>query len=316
MPHITSNAPLAYLNGRFVPAAEAVVPVTDAGFVLGVTASEQLRTLGGKLFALDEHLARLAGSLQVVGVPLPVGWPQLREAAEELAAHNRALLAEGDDLGLTIVVTPGIYATYRDDASAASSLASGPTLCLHTYPLPFRLWADKYERGEALATTSIQQVSAACWPRHVKIRSRLHYYLADRQAAAHNPPARALLLDAAGHVTETAAANVLVYRRAVGLLSPRYDSILPGISLGCLTTLCQAHGIALEERDLTPDDVAAADEVLLASTPYCLLPVTRFNDRPIGDGRPGEVFRKLLAAWSAQSGLDIAAQAKRFSVRQ
>lgn len=314
MAPLPTNAPLAYLNGRYVPAAEAVIPVTDAGFVQGVTVSEQLRTFGGKLFALDEHLQRLRSSLEIVGVTLTPTWDELRAAAEKLAAHNRALLADGDDLGLTIVVTPGIYLTYRDPI-AADSVPPGPTLCLHTYPLPFGLWADKYERGEALATTSIQQVPAACWPKHIKVRSRLHYYLADRQAAAHDPPARALLLDAAGHITETSTANVLVCRRGEGLLSPRYDSILRGISLGCLPKLCQAHGIAIGERDLTPDDVYEADEVLLVSTPYCILPVTRFNDRPIGDGRPGETFRRLLAGWGVAQGIDIAAQAKRFAHR-
>lgn len=307
---------LAYLNGRFVPAAEAMIPVTDAGFVQGVAAGEQLRTFAGSLFALDEHLARLAASLAVLGVPPPLKPSELRAAAQQLAAHNHALLAKGDDLGLTIVVTPGTYSTYRDDAAARSTDPPGATLCLHTYPLPFRLWADKYEQGEALATTSIEQVPAACWPRHIKVRSRLHYYLADREAAAHDPPARALLLDASGYITETATANVLVYRRSEGLLSPRYDSILRGASLSYVQKIGRnVEGVPMTERVLTPDDVAAADEVLLTSTPYCILPVTRFNDRPVGDGRPGPMYRRLLAAWSKSTGVDIVAQAKRFAQR-
>jgi branched-subunit amino acid aminotransferase/4-amino-4-deoxychorismate lyase len=67
---------------------------------------------------------------------------------------------------------------------------------------------------------------------------------------------------------------------------------------------------------LVPDDLAVADEVLLTSTPWCLLPVTRFEGRPVGRGEPGPVFRRLLTAWSEMVGIDIAAQADRFAARQ
>ena len=70
--------------------------------------------------------------------------------------------------------------------------------------------------------------------------------------------------------------------------------------------------IPFGEREIWPRDVAAADEVLLSSTPNCLLPVTRFEGGPIGDGKPGPTFARLLAAWSEVVGLDIAAQAGRF----
>jgi branched-chain amino acid aminotransferase len=75
-------------------------------------------------------------------------------------------------------------------------------------------------------------------------------------------------------------------------------------------------GIGVAYRELTPDDLATADEVLLASTPFCLLPATRLDGRPIGDGRPGPVFHRLLAAWSEMVELDIAAQATQFATRE
>jgi branched-subunit amino acid aminotransferase/4-amino-4-deoxychorismate lyase len=137
----------------------------------------------------------------------------------------------------------------------------------------------------------------------------MHYYLADRLARQQDPEARALLLDAEGNLTETATANLLVFRAGEGLLSPPRSTILPGISLAFVEQLAADLGIAFSERPLEAHDLLTADEALLTSTPSCLLPVTRFNGQPIGGGRPGPVFRRLLGEWSRRVGVDIAAQA-------
>ena len=301
--------PIAFLNGRFVPASKAVIPVTDAGFVLGATVSEQLRTFGGRLFRLEEHLARLKRSLEIVGVELPLTWGELAQAAEKLTSTNHALLAPGDDLGLAILVTPGEYAGFGGDPDAR------PTVCLHTYPLRFEAWAYTYIRGQALVTTDIQQVPASCWPSELKVRSRMHYYLADRQARAVDPSARALLLDRQGKVTETATANLLIYRRDEGLISPPKSTILRGISLAVVRELALALDIGFSQSVLSLADVASADEVLLTTTPAALLPVVSLNGAPIADGSPGEVFMCLLTAWSRLVGINIAQQAVAFAKR-
>ena len=106
------SEPLAYLNG-WVPAAQAVVPVYDAGFIQGATVSEQLRTFGGDCFALDRHLARLARSLEIVGIDAGLSIDELGTIATELATHNYRLLAAGDDLGLSMFVTPGLMRRWR-----------------------------------------------------------------------------------------------------------------------------------------------------------------------------------------------------------
>jgi branched-chain amino acid aminotransferase len=85
-------------------------------------------------------------------------------------------------------------------------------------------------------------------------------------------------------------------------------NILPGISRATVIELAGKLGIAFVERDVQVYNVINADEAFTASTPYCLLPVTRINGVPIGDGRPGPVFRRLLAAWSEAVGLDIEKQ--------
>jgi branched-subunit amino acid aminotransferase/4-amino-4-deoxychorismate lyase len=143
----------------------------------------------------------------------------------------------------------------------------------------------------------------------------MHYYLADREAAAREPGARAVLLDQAGCVTEASTANVLAYRGDEGLVSPPRSAVLPGISLATVEELASRLGIATVARPLLPDDLTTADEVLLSSTPLCLLPVVRYDGRPVGRGEPGPVFRGLLEAWNAEVGLDIPAQARRFATR-
>lgn len=306
--------PFAYLNGQFLPAGQAMLPVTDAGFMQGVTVAEQVRTFGGKLFRLDRHIKRLFRSLEIVGVEAPLSSTEMVAAAEELVGRNHALLDEGDDLGLSIFVTPGIYPTFAPDSSA------GATLGMHTYPLPFSMCADLYTKGQALVTTEVQQVPAACWSAELKCRSRMHYYLADLQARQIEPGARALLLDADGLVTEASTANVVVYhdgkgREGEGLVSPPQENILPGISLAVLIQLAEQLAIPFSHRELTPDDIATANEVILSSTSCCLFPATRFNGNAVGTGQPGPIFGKLLAAWSELVGLEIAAQAERFSRR-
>ena len=304
------SEPIAYFSGSFVKANELVIPVTDAGFVQGVTVAEQLRTFGGKLFRLEKHLERLAHSLEIVGVDLGMPLAEIGRLAEEVTARNHALLDPADDLGLSIFVTPGTYSAY-----SAAQATSGPTLGIHTYPLPFQLWHDKYERGQSLVVSSVRQVPTACWPAELKCRSRMHYYLADKEAREREAGARALLLDESGQVVEASTANVLIFVDGQGLVSPPREVILPGVSVGMLEELAAALKIPFIHRRLEPADIAAAGEVLLCSTSPCVWPVTRLNGQPIRDGRCGPVVKALLDAWSQRVGVDIAAQAARFSSR-
>ncbi|HTU25897.1 MAG TPA: aminotransferase class IV, partial [Pirellulales bacterium] len=92
------NEAQAYLNGQFVAGSQASIPVSDAGFVLGTTVAEQLRTFGVKLFRLEAHLERLAHSLAVVGIQPNVSLAEIARIAQQLAGQNLALQQPGDDL--------------------------------------------------------------------------------------------------------------------------------------------------------------------------------------------------------------------------
>src|SRR5262249_10897594 len=152
--------------------------------------------------------------------------------------------------------TAGEYATYA--AMSGRPARAGPTVCVHTFPLPFPLWAKKMREGARLVTPSVRQVPPQCWPPQMKCRSRMHYHLAEQEARLVDPEASALLLDLAGHVTETNAANLLIVERG-GIVSPRACSILPGHSRAVVIELATGLNIPFDERDLGVADVAAAD---------------------------------------------------------
>jgi branched-subunit amino acid aminotransferase/4-amino-4-deoxychorismate lyase len=297
--------PLVYLNGRTVPASQAHLAIYDAGVVLGATVTEMTRTFRHRPWRLEEHLARLGRSLKYTRMDVGLSADELARISRELVEHNARLIDPQDELGLIHFVTAGEFPTYAGLAGRAARTA--PTVCIHTFPMPFELWAEKLRTGSHLVTPAIRHVPPQCYDPKMKYRSRMHYYLADQEARLVDPEASALLLDLAGNVTETSGANFLIVRQG-RIESPTTVNTLPGVSRQTTIELAARLGIAFVERDLQVFDVVNADEAFTASTPYCLLPVTQINGLAIGDGRPGPVFRRLLAAWSEAVGLDVERQ--------
>jgi branched-chain amino acid aminotransferase len=298
------NTPIAYFNGEWIAHDQLKLPIEDLGFQLGATIVERMRTFRSQAFRLPEHLERLRHSLQVVGWDAERLVAEVSAATTELLQRNAELIAAGDDWGLAIFVTPG-----------RTPDAAQPTVCVRGYPLPFADWADKFQTGVEMVVVDVRQVPDNCWPSQLKCRSRLHYYLADQQAAAKSPGARALVLDQNGNVGEATTANIVAHFPGSGLVTPPREKVLPGVSQQVLFELADRLQISHGERDLTPVELAAADEVFLTSTSVCMLPVVRLDGQPVGQGRVGPVYQRLLAAWGEEVGVDIREQAQRFSSR-
>jgi branched-chain amino acid aminotransferase len=294
----------AHFNGKWISASELHVAVDDVGFLLGATVTERLRTFRHQVFRLDEHLRRLRRSLEIVRLDVEAIVPCVARAVPEFVVRNRGLITQDDDWSLTAFVTPGVAGS------------GNPTVCVHGLPLQFQQWAEKYDAGLPVVISDIRQVPSECWPAELKCRSRMHFYLADRVAAAQRPGARAVLLDEDGYVAESTTANVLAYRAGEGLVSPPRQHILAGVSLGVVQELATRLGIPFVMRPLAVEEFRAADEVMLASTSVCLLPVVECDGTPIGGGKPGPVFHQLLAAWSELVGVDVAEQARRCAPRR
>jgi branched-subunit amino acid aminotransferase/4-amino-4-deoxychorismate lyase len=301
------DEPLVYLNGAMLPASQAHLSVFDAGVVQGATVTEMTRTFGHRPFRLGAHLDRLIHSLGCAGMDAGLSRNELTAISQKLIAHNARLIAERDDLGLIQFVTAGPYPTFAGMARDNRQMPGAPTVCVHTIPLPFELWAKKMRAGVHLVTPGIRHIPPECLDPSIKNRSRMNYYLADKEARQVDPEASALLLDLRGHITETSTANFLMVADGV-IVSPSPAQILPGISRTVVSELAARLGIPFQERNLQVADAIHADEAFLSSTPYCLMPVTKINGAPIADGRPGPVYRRLLDAWSHEVGLDIARQ--------
>ncbi len=297
------SQPLIFLNDRFVSANEAHLPIWDAGVVQGATVSELTRTFRKRPFRLDDHLDRLFRALRISRMNLSLSRSDLSDISHRLLEHNASLVDATDELGLVHFVTAGEYGLY----ALGRPPRREPTVCVHTFALPLADWVPRRKHGIRLMTPSIRQVPPQCWDANMKCRSRMHYYLAQREVQDRDPEAWALLLDLAGNVTETSSGNFLMIEKGT-LVAPPDTYTLPGISRATVSKLAEECGVSFVERDIPLDRACEADEAFLSSSSYCLLPVTKINETPIGDGRPGPVYRRLLDAWSQRVGVDIECQ--------
>jgi branched-subunit amino acid aminotransferase/4-amino-4-deoxychorismate lyase len=297
------QVPLAYLNGCFLPQPEARLTFHDAGFVMGVTVTNLCRTFRHHPYRLTDHLRRFRQSCDLAQVPQPRSDEELTALAGQLVAHNAALIGLEEDLALVFFATPGPVGYYLGEPGGAGD--GPPTFGMHTFRLPLERYAGLFREGACLVTPSVRHVPAACVDPRIKQRSRMHWWLADREVRQRQPGATALLLDEHGFVTETAAANFLIVRDGAVFTPPR-ASVLGGISVLVVEELCRDLGVPFAERQLTPEECQLADEAWLASTPYCLAGVREINGTRLV--WPGPLLQSLLSAWGERVGVDIGRQ--------
>lgn len=296
---------VVYLNGEFVPATEAKLNIYDLGLVLGATFTEMTRTFRHQLFRVEDHVDRLYRSAKYGGIPLPLGPQEMVAKTRELAQINCRAISAGQDLGIVHFITPGENPIYAGSAGPSARLT--PTVCIHSFPLPFEAWRHLLTNGAHVVTPSIRHIPPQCIDPKTKNRSRLHWHLASQQTQAADPAAIPLLLDLDGNITECAGSNFVILKGRT-IYSPTSRNILQGISLLTVQELAAGLGLSWIEKDLQPYDVVNADEAWLTTTPYCMAPCTKINGVPIGTGQPGPVFYEVLNAWSKLVEMDIEAQ--------
>ena len=297
--------PVASLNGSLVPQSEASVPVTDLGVVAGASVTEMIRTFGHKPFRVADHLDRLCESIELMRFPYTPSRQQIEAAIEAVAQNNTSLIPEHHDLGVVVFVTAGQNLTYLG-GNAPDQVSKG-TLCVHSFPLPFELWADRQVSGQHLATVSVLPLPVQSVSPVAKHRNRMHWLRADREARERYRDANAVLVTPDGSVTETSSGNIFVVHGRT-IRTPPSELVLGGISRKVLSELAETAGFSWEEATVSVESIRTADEVLTTSTPYCVMPVTRFDNCVVGNGEPGPVFQQLMTAWSNLVGLDIVRQ--------
>lgn len=289
---------LAFFDGRWVTNQEASLPLDDWGVLQGVMLVERVRTYGGKLFQLPRHIARLQDSVEAVGI----AWNRwanfdLTEVCEKVAAAALETVGDGNDIGLVILATPGrVHGTE-------------PTRIVHASELPWKRLAQWYVQGQDLVTATIRNVPNECWPVHIKTRSRLHYYLADQQAAQAGPHAGAVMLGTRGQVTETSFANVMMVDAQGDILAPRREDVLPGISLELSLSLAAQLGINVRFEDISSEMFQSAREIILTGTNGGIWGARSLDGVQLPEVTSHSVLYRLQESWEQLVGLAYKEQA-------
>ena len=286
-----TTGPLASLNGRRLPFADAALPLDDALVAGGAALTERLRTFGGAPFAVEAHLARMRAGAAAAYIELPDDFDRAGDEIAAVVRHNYELCGPGEELGVGAFLSAG-------------SPGGGPVFGVHTSVIEPGRFSAEYEHGTRLVVPATRQIPAACLSPHVKTRSRLHWRIAAEQAKAIDPAARPLLLHLDETVAECDVGNVLAVRGTT-LVSPPAAGILGGVTAVVTRELAGELGFAWEERPLTVGDLCASDECLLAGTTAVLLPVVRVDGAAVGSGRPGPAFAGLRGRWERHVGAEL-----------
>jgi len=271
---------LVWLNGEILDFASAKVSVEDRGFQFGDGVYEVVRVYQGKPFALREHLERLQRSAREIELPLPLSLAELAAAAEHLVA--RAGIAEAE---LYVQLTRG--AARRNHLFPPDT---PPTLVMtvrHVRLIPPEL----REHGIRVLTVPDER-----WARcDIKSICLLPNVLAKERA--HRAGAFEALFVRDGLVMEGTSSNVFAWT-GEELVTPIADHrILSGITRGFVLQLARQHGYRTAERDLPLAELRSAREVIIAGTVTELLAVIAIDGEPVGEGKPGPIFRQLYAAY-------------------
>jgi D-alanine transaminase len=271
---------MVFLNGKFLPIEEATVPVLDRGFIFGDGVYELIPVYSRAPFRMDEHLARLEKSLAAVRIRNPYTREKWREILLDLIAKQ-----PWHDQGAYLQVTRGV--AKRDHAFPAGV---EPTVFIMCNPLvnPPR---ELVEKGAA-AVSAVDYRWHRC---DIKSISLIGNCLLRQVSADAGAVETILFRD--GKLTEASASNVFVAKAGKLLSPPKSNLILPGITYDVVVEIAQAVKIPLEFRDVTEAEVRAADEVWLTSSSKEILAVTTLDGRPVGDGKPGPLFRKAYAGY-------------------
>jgi len=268
---------MVYLNGQFLPLAQARVSAMDRGFLFGDGVYEVIPVYSRRPFRLAEHLARLQASLDGIKLANP------HSEAEWTALVGR-IVAEGDS----------------DDQSVYIQVSRGP-MAVRNHAFPATVTPTVFLMGEPLHTPpdsqraqGIAAVSAADfrWLRcDLKVTSLLANCLLRQMAIDAGCVETLLFRD--GYLSEGAASNIFMVKDGLLLAPPKNHLMLAGITYDVVLEIAAAHGLAHEVRDILEEEVRAADELWMTSSTKEVLPIVTLDGKPVGSGKPGPVFAQM-----------------------
>ncbi len=275
---------LVNINGRLVHRDEAAVSPFDSSVQGGDAVWEGLRLYEGRIFKLHEHLDRLERSARALSFALiPTRETMIEEIKRTVAANQMR-----DNVHIRLTLTRGVKITSGMDPRLNQA---GPTLIVlaeHKAPV--------YDKaGLALITSTVRRPSADILDPQIHHANLLNSILA--KIEANNAGADdALMLDTRGYVAETNATHLFAVRDG-GLLTSHVVACPAGITRATVMEICAAEKISCLETDLRVEDFYEANEVFCTGTMGELAAVTQMDGRPIGEGQPGEITRRLSSLY-------------------
>jgi branched-chain amino acid aminotransferase len=270
-----------WINGTLFEKQDAKISVYDHGLLYGDGVFEGLRSYGGNVFRLDEHLARLWNSAKAILLEIPISREEMTNAV------NDTLRANGlKDAYIRLVVTRGAGTLGLDPNRTANPQVIIITDHITVYP------EELYRQGlEIITASTLRNHPAALNPR-IKSLNYLNNILAKIESLQAGCM-EALMLNHKGEVAECTADNIFLVRDGVLLTPPTDAGVLEGITRQAVIELARASGREVREVSLTRHDVYIADECFLTGTAVEVIAVVRVDSRKIGSGAPGPITRDL-----------------------
>jgi len=306
---MTSPTRLVYFNGKLVPETEAKISIYDSALMFGDMVFEMTRSFNKKQFKLREHIDRLYAGIKVLRIPIQMTPDQMERACHETVEANDHLFSADDEHRLMIDVSRGLLGIYQ----GIEGLHKGANVIIADFPLRWTVanMGKLFDTGINAVITSQRAIPATYLDPKIKNRSRIHYLMANIEASQIEGDNNwALMLDGDGFVAEGTGDNFFIVKNGA-VITPQGRNILRGISRDyVMQELCNQLGMPVVEKDIEPYDVYTADEAFMTGTPFCMLPVVALNGNAIGTGMVGEIFHRLAAQWSTNTGVDIIRQIK------
>lgn len=292
----------AYINGRIVPESQATISIRDKGFVYGDAVFDTMRTFGGRIFRLEEHVDRLLETLRYVRIDPQLGRQELIDAVKQVLEVNAPVLRAGEDWWVSIRVSGGLLVLDGEEPDYP-----GPTVIVECYPLPLRARARFFREGVPLAISHRPRISPQALSPAAKTNNYMNMMLAQREVDAIAPGNWALMPDQNGNLAEGPGCNLFLVKNG-RVVTPTKEHILAGVSRGEVISICEEIGIELIEQDISLHSAVTADEAFLTSTSLCACPVRTIDGVQMPGGVPGPVTQRIMEAFTARAGFDYVAQ--------
>ena len=301
---------LVYMNGDYVSEKDAKISIFDSALMFGDMVFEMTRSFNQKHFKLREHLERLLYGVKIYRIPLNLNLQQLEKICLETSEKNQPFFKKTDEHRLMINVSRGPLGIY----SRVFDNKIEPTVVVADFPLKWTVasMGRLYDDGINAVLVNQKAIPAHLMDPKIKNRSRVFYQMANIEASMYKGKNNwALMMDTDGFIAEGSGDNFFIIKNGV-VITPEGRNCLVGISRNYIFEVCKDLGIECIEKNIEPYDIYTADEAFMTGTPFCVLPVFRFNYLKIGDGKFGKITKTIIDKWSKNVDVDIIQQIKNY----